>query len=290
LSVIAIIFIIFGFLQVKSFVLAEQSGSSPESGAASRIKIAYDWLVDKGTNYGATDASDWSNNWGSMWNRIMESAAWEPDGTATEADVASTKTFYAGNGDRTIKTGTASLAPDWSTQKLATKDDMSGTFTGEESTWTSVAGSPFDEDYEALNLYGGAVKQDLRTGLWWSQQSSGTYSNLFSLTADGVRPTGGNAIAFCDTLNNYEGGAGYTGHTGWYLPTMKEYLQAIIDGIYSHDHSFGDTEWEWTSTEISDWNGGAWTVRVYGPQLYQESKSSSNYHVRCVRRDEIVEF
>ena len=264
---------------VKTTVLAEQTGSSPESGATSRIKTAYDWLVAKGTNYGATDASDWSNNWGSMWNRIMESAAWEPDGTATEADVASTKTFYAGNGDRTIKVGTAPPAFDYSTQKLATKDDWFGTYKAEESSWTAVSGSPF-AGFAALNLDSGTVKQDSRTGLWWSASSTTYPTNQFTLSADGARPTGGQAIAFCDALNT----ASYGGKTDWYLPTQKELMTAYINGIYSQDPTFATTSYFWSSTEYSDYSGVAWLVYLYYGGTGNFNKGSGN-SVRCVRRD-----
>lgn len=265
---------------VKTTVLAEQTGSSPESGATSRIKTAYDWLVAKGANYGATDASDWSNNWGSMWNRIMESAAWEPDGTATEADVASTKTFYAGNGDRTIKTGTAPPAVDYSTQKLATKDDWFGTYKAEESSWTAVSGSPF-AGFAALNLDSGTVKQDSRTGLWWSASSTTYPTNQFTLSADGARPTGGQAIAFCDALNT----ASYGGKTDWYLPTQKELMTAYINGIYSQDPTFATTSNFWSSTEYSVNSGNAWSVNLYDGNAVNFHFKGNAYSVRCVRRD-----
>lgn len=264
---------------VKTTVLAEQTGSSPESGATSRIKTAYDWLVAKGTNYGAADASDWSNNWGSMWNRIMESAAWEPDGTATEADVASTKTFYAGNGDRTIKTGTAPPAFDYSTQKLATKDDWFGTYKAEESSWTAVSGSPF-AGFAALDLDSGTVKQDSRTGLWWSASSTTYLTNQFTLSADGARPTGGQAIAFCDALNT----ASYGGKTDWYLPTQKELMTAYINGIYSQDPTFVPTSLFWSSSEVSDLSNAAWRVLLANGYSSGNAKGSVN-SVRCVRRD-----
>jgi len=269
----------FGLWQIGSTVFAEQSGSSPESGASSRIKTAYDWLVAKGTNYGETDASDWSNNWGSMWNRIMESAAWEPDGTATEADVASTKTFYAGNGDRTIKTGTAPAAFDYSTQRLATKDDYLGTYKAEESTWTAVSGSPF-AGFGALNLETGTVKQDSRTGLWWSASSTTYPTNQFTLSADGVRPTGGEAIAFCNALNT----ASYGGNTDWYLPTQKELMTAYINDIYSQDPTFATESYFWSSTELSAYPGYAWRVFLNNGITVGNGKGTG-YSVRCVRRD-----
>jgi hypothetical protein len=102
--------VIFALWQMQEIVFAETSGSSPESGVRSRLGTAYDWLVAKGSNYGGTDAADWDSTttypWGTYWNRIMEAAAWEPDGTATEAQVLAGSTFYAGNNNRTIRTGT----------------------------------------------------------------------------------------------------------------------------------------------------------------------------------------
>ena len=65
ISIISMLILgLFGLWQMGVNVLAEQSGSSPESNASSRIKTAYDWLVAKGSNYGSTDAADWTNNWG----------------------------------------------------------------------------------------------------------------------------------------------------------------------------------------------------------------------------------
>lgn len=299
---------IFGLWQIDSTVFAEKSGSSPESGATSRIKTAYDWLVAKGTNYGAADASDWSNNWGSMWNRIMESAAWEPDGTAEASEVVSGETFYAGNGDRTIKTGTLTLsgdattsdvatgktfysnsltkltgtAPpafDYSTQRLATKDDYQGTYKAEESSWTAVSGSPF-AGFAALNLKTGTVKQDSRTGLWWSASSTTYPTNVFTLSADGERPTGGQAIAFCDALNT----ASYGDKTDWYLPTQKELMTAYINGIYSQDPTFATTSNFWSSTEVSGNPGHAWNVFLsFGSTVFNGKGNALS--VRCVRRD-----
>lgn len=307
----------FGLWQIGSTVFAEKSGSSPESGATSRIKTAYDWLVAKGTNYGATDASDWSNNWGSMWNRIMESAAWEPDGTAEASQVVSGETFYAGNGDRTIKTGTLTLsgnattgdvatgktfysnsltkltgsAPpafDYSTQSKVIWDDYKnggsadGDNAGEESAWSNTAGTATT-----------GVWKDSRTGLYWSN-SQGFLSNSFTeATCDyfSTTPRGsytgadgdcGNAINYCANLNLAAGG---TSSTDWYLPSQKELMQAYLNGIYNQTNTtFATTSDFWSSAEASDNPANAWLV-------YLSHGSTGNYgkvnalSVRCVRRD-----
>lgn len=289
-----VIFSLVSLVVVKTTVQAEKSGSSPESGATSRIKTAYDWLVAKGANYGATDASDWSNNWGSMWNRIMESAAWEPDGTATEADVASTKTFYAGNGDRTIKTGTALPAVDFTNQQYSSRDDYGGPngsgaedYQGEESTWTNPATN---------------VWKDSRTGVYWSaSQGSMTNSftaislatcNFFTTTPrgayDGLDNDCGVAINYCGTLNLASGG---TSSTDWYLPSQKELQQAYIDGMYNkagtnltNAAAFTTTSLFWSSTEVSDNPDYAWGVHLVSGTTGTNGKDSGT-SFRCVRRD-----
>src|SRR3989338_3640452 len=95
--------------------------------------------------------------------------------------------------------------------------DSGGTtneYTAEEATWSEVSGSPFS-GYDTINYAGsgggsglirGTGKQDARTGLWWSDIMAGSAvggktSNIFTLTADGARPTDGYAIGFCDALN-----------------------------------------------------------------------------------------
>jgi len=136
--------LVLGFFlyQVQDKVLAEQSGSSPESGATSRIKSIYDSLVS--LTHGSDSAGGWGN-WGVMWNRIRSAAEWVPSGDATEADVATGKTFYSD--DRTQKTGTAPAPFDYSTQSKVTWDDYKnsdaadGDNAGEESSWTNTAGS-----------------------------------------------------------------------------------------------------------------------------------------------------
>lgn len=78
----------FGIWQIGSTVLAEQVGSSPESGATSRIKTIYDSLDS--LSHGSDSAGSWGN-WGSMWNRIRSAGEWVPTGDASEADVVAGK-------------------------------------------------------------------------------------------------------------------------------------------------------------------------------------------------------
>ena len=220
---------LFGLWQIKLNVFAETSGSSPESGTSSRIKTAYDWLVAKGANYGSTDAPDWDSavtySWGTWWNRIMESAAWEPDGSATAGDVPSGFTFYAGLGDRTQKTGTLfqnQALMDYDDWNCANNNAESATacaagdseYTGEEGTWTLKASGgtaqSVTDNSVTVTLASNKVYQDNWTKLYWTDANSGgnIIDNEFAYVDgdDRSNPAGnscnfnstGTANAYCD--------------------------------------------------------------------------------------------
>lgn len=216
-------------------------------------------------------------------------------GTATVANVATGATFFgASQTDWTLQTGT--FDP-YTPQKFQTKDDWvdsggtTGEYTGEEATWTTVSGSPF-AGYNTIDfsiggtpvdLYSGIVKQDTRTGLWFSDimavdggGTATTSSNSFTLSADGSRPTGGNAIGFCDALNT----ASFGGYADWYLPTQKQLQQAYIDGSANNlpnpAHSF------WSATERSTNAAYAWNVYL-SSGITDYLTKVTNYSVRCVR-------
>ena len=254
-------------------IKAEQVGSSPESGVTSHIKAIYDSLVS--LSHGSNAAGSWGD-WGAMWNRIRSAGEWVPVDTAVEADVASGKTFH--NLNRTQKTGTyAPYVSLYTPQSLETKDDYLGTYRSEESTWTNQT----DGVVGATGLSSGEIRKDERTGLWWSASSTSTaITNSFANATDGVRPTGGNAIAFCNGLNT----AVFGGKSNWYLPTQKELMQAYIDGIYSQDTAFGTTRGFWSSTERSNDSSRAGGVYVHVGDTVGDPKSLGD-SVRCVRRD-----
>ncbi|TSC94971.1 MAG: Uncharacterized protein Athens101410_690 [Parcubacteria group bacterium Athens1014_10] len=181
-------------------------------------------------------------------------------------------------------------------QKYQTKDDWvnsggkTGEYTSEEATWTEVTGSPFT-GYDAINYAGsggdldldsGQVKRDERTGLWWSDCSAvagtaSTTDNVFTLTADGSRPTGSNAIGFCNALNT----ANFGGYNDWYLPTQKELQQAYIDGSANNLLEPGRNFW--SSSEKSLDSNHAWYVGLGNGNTNSNTKSLS-YYIRCVRR------
>jgi hypothetical protein len=232
ITVLSVVLMAFAIGQMSIAVQAEQSGSSPESGTTSRIVTAYDFLVGKGSNYGVTDAGDWTNSWGTHWNRIMEAAAWEPDGTGTAAEVPSGLTFYAGSDNRTQKTGTLYQnweLQDYNDQNCANNNGETNTACGagdsesvnEEGGWTLVAsgGTPASVTDNAVSqsLASNKIYRDNRTMLSWTDRSANALDNEFAFVDGNDRssPAGsscnfnatGTANAFCD---NQDPGAGYT--------------------------------------------------------------------------------
>jgi len=272
-------------------VQAEQTGSSPESGATSTAKQVYDFLVGKSDpDYGATQPADWSFNFGTYWNRMLYSAFWEPDGTATESDVLSGKTFYSGSNNRVQKTGTlpTPTSPGAYEQQYMQYDDYEADDSPEdsaleESSWTNPATN---------------VWKDTRTGLYWSN-NLGNYTNSFpnqdhstcdffstvprgSYGTSGTDPQCGNAINACAVLNLTSGG---TSNTDWYLPSQKELMRAYVDGMYNKaGATFTTTSCFWSSTEVSGYSDYAWFVGLYDGNSVNDDKSNG-YGVRCVRRD-----
>lgn len=284
-------------LPQRTNILAEQSGSSPESGTDSYIKTAYDWLVAKGTNYGNSDAVDWINDWGTYWNRIMESAAWEPGGDLSVSDVFYGKTFYGGSNDRDVQTGTLD-------QSLVEYDDYKGGDSEvEEASWIKTSG---EDDT--------GVWQDQRTGLYWSA-SQGQMSNIFpdqdhsacdffNTTLNPKRgdyettdpqTTCGNAINACADLSldadSLKADGDAEAETDWYLPSQKELMMAYIDGIYNQTNTtFASASNFWSSTEGSDGPSYAWRVYLHNGYTYNRTKITATNYVRCVRRNSYLGF
>ncbi len=214
-------------------------------------------------------------------------------GVAGSSNVVDTSTGDAAAGDIAndkiaFSAGSQITGSMFTNQKNQTRDDWVDSggivdeYTAEEATWSTVTGSPFSNiSYLGGNLYSGAVKQDARTGLWWSDimaigAVASTSSNDFTLIADGARPTGGNAIGFCDALN----AANFGGHNDWYLPTQKQLQQAYIDGSANNlpnpDYFF------WSSSELSWVSSYAWYVSLTDGYTYFNTKVTSP-NVRCVR-------
>lgn len=219
-------------------------------------------------------------------------------GDAAAGDIANNKIAFV---DGSSMTGSM-----FTNQKNQTIDDWvdsggtSGEYIAEEATWSAVSGSPFTGS-DAINfsaagatwqIKSGIVKQDLRSGLWWTDVaatttaggvglSASSTSNIFTLTGvagvgDGTRPTGGNAIGFCDALNS----ASFAGYTDWYLPTQKQLMQAYIDGAANNLPNPG--YYFWSSSEYYNNTAYAWDVILYYGYTGSNTKVTS-YYVRCVR-------
>lgn len=203
------------FMQPIDNVQAEQVGSSPESGVDSRIKQAYDFLVGKGANYGDAANADWTENWGTMWNRIMAAASWVPSGDAAASEVVAGKTYYTGN--RELKTGTLELGTyaaggmlqGHATQRYQYDNNGYGTWT--EVVATGGTPASVTANGSTVTLESTRVMQDDRTGLIWTDSSNGGVHNNFTWVAgdDPVNPTGnscnfnaaGDANEWCNVSN-----------------------------------------------------------------------------------------
>lgn len=255
---------------VVSSTLAEQSGSSPDSGEDSILKETYDTL--SGLGYGSETGSN-----GAIWNRIISSATWVPDGTATENKVVSGYTFY--DGSRTVKTGTLDH-PNYEAQSLQAKDFRDSNASASWSSWTKTNTSP-------------EVWYDGRTGLYWSPIQASKTNNFtisscdfFTTTPrgdyDGTDVDCGDAINTCATLSiDADGDSSADGN--WYLPTQAELMQAYLNGIYLRTNTTwvsGNTFW--SSTEYSSSN--AWNTGLNTGGTNFNNKLNS-YTVRCVLRD-----
>lgn len=223
-----------------------------------------------------------------------KTGTWSFLGDATVNDVVLGKTFYSGS--NVLQTGSAVIpvAVDFSLQQYEEYDDFEGPegngeatndYTGEESLWTNT-----DTD----------VYLDERTGLYWSD-SQGQFSNVFpgqnhstcpffsSVPRgdyDGSEGACGYAINTCATLV-LDSDNDAVNETDWYLPSMKEINQALINGIWNQTSvAFMGWGTYWSSTESSYDPTSAWATRMStfsGTMI--DSKSNTANDVRCVRRD-----
>lgn len=251
-----------------SLVRAETSGSSPESGATSRIKTLYTTLQT--ATYGSdTDTPDW----GTYWNRIKTAASWVPNGNSAVTDVKSGKTFF--NSTRTAQTGTYPNPTNCSTQAYEDKNASATASNNCSLTWTTSL-SPVTGD-DSLAGRGGL---DPRTGLVWSQlllnnagtvvfspTTNSTWSWNNSSDADNVAVGSKTAIQLCSERGN-----------GWRLPTQKELMQAYIDGSY----------WNVTQSDLRFWSAteyyatDAMYMELASSKISYSAKTLSS-QVRCVR-------
>lgn len=262
-SMLAFFLIAIFIFGCSKIILAEQQGTTPESGATSHLKSLADDL--SGLSFGTTTNDP---DWGTMWNRISTAAKWTPSGTVTASDVAVGKTYYAGN--RTAKTGTYQVATSCPTQTNYDSYTDSTTTTNCSLTWVTPSSSVTGDD-----------KQDPRTGLVWSKplkNNSGTIGfdasspSTWSWTAAGTNNVAvGNktAIQLCSSLGN-----------GWYLPSEKDYMQGYIDGMYYNLTGLLDSVY-WGST--SGTGATAAGIGTYGGSVGFADNSTA-FYVLCVRQ------
>ncbi len=257
---------------VVSTTLAEQSGGSPDSGEDSVLMDTYNTL--SGLGYGSEVGAN-----GAVWNRIISSSTWVPDGTVTEDTVISGYTFY--DESRTEKTGTLDY-PNYEVQSLQAKDFRDSNASNSWSSWTKTNTSP-------------EVWYDGRTGLYWSA-SQGSMTNEFTIglcdfftTTPRGNYNGGDvdcgiAINACATLS-VDADGDTVADSNWYLPTQAELMQAYLNGIYlSTSTSWVTTSNFWSSTENQSTTSYAWFTYL-GRGLTLNVTKTSSYAVRCVLRD-----
>lgn len=263
-ALLAILVVSFYFI---SQTYAEQSGSSPESGATSRLKATYDSLVS--LSYGSESAGSWGD-WGTMWNRIRSAAEFTPSGDAAVGDTRTGKTFYSSS--RTQQTGTLSGAAVAACSTQQYHDSHASATQAnncvDNITWSDPADGITGTDKRDQNttliwsypLYNnaGTVEFSSSTNSTWSWDASG---------ANNVAVGGKTASELCSERGN-----------SWRLPTQKELQQAYIDGSYWNLNQPSNTFWSVTEYDATN----AWRVTLYSGYTSNSAKTTT-YQVRCVR-------
>jgi hypothetical protein len=218
--------LLFVFLGISTYrvllvVRAEQAGSSPESGASSRLATAATAVEELG--YGSEAEGEWGD-WGAMWNRIYSSAQ------APFNDAITYGVKNGGNGDYSQGVGGVD---DYNSNGTAPSDSFS-------STWEACN---VGNDYCGLGGTGGniAEKMDTSTGIVWSSQISAGLTWFGANNCkypnglpgdDGQCNVHGEVACQCVKLeSNKTGCEAQTANSGnWRLPTQKELMISYING------------------------------------------------------------
>ena len=121
----------------------------------------------------------------------------------------------------------------------------------------------------------GADWEDNSTGLVWSMPCSGTGCSTFSTATPGGYSWDnsggvGTASALCSS------------HSGWSLPSEKQFMQAYIDGAYGNLEPVGVTHNYWTATTVSINTTSAWVVSLSYGYTNANAYATGN-PIRCVR-------
>ena len=246
---------------------AEQGGSSPESGATSRLVTLSDALNT--LNYGSTAAGGWGD-WGASWNRIY-SAATKPFNDA----VANTLK----NGGNTDYPQSVGGVDDYNNNGVIPADSY-------QATWTTCnAGNSYCSTSDATN----AEKKDENTGLVWSIRTSSS-SNWFTANNcqypnglsgdDGVCNTNGEVACKCVKLTSSKTGCEALGDGNWRLPTQKELMMSYIDGSWAQLTNAATNYWSSTTTSTA--TQSSWSTNQNNGGTSSSNKTIST-SVRCVR-------
>lgn len=257
--------LVFSYRHIQ-IVRAEQSGSSPESGATSRLSTLAAAL--NSLSYGSTASGSWGD-WGTSWNRIYSAA------TAPFNDAVANTLKNGGNTDYPQSVGGVD---DYNNNGIIPSDSY-------QATWTTCgAGNSYCGTSDATN----AEKKDENTGLVWSIRiSSG--ANWFVANNcqypnglpgdDGVCNTNGEVACKCVKLTSSKTGCEGLG-SDWRLPTQKEIMMAYIDGSWAQLTNAGNTYWSGTTTSHNTQN--AWYTTLNNG-LTNTTTKTNNHSVRCVR-------
>lgn len=267
------IFMLISGYQRIQMVRAEQSGSSPDSVATSRLVTLSTALATLG--YGSTSAGSWGD-WGTSWNHIY-SAATKPFNDA----IANTLK----NGGNTDYPQSVGGVDDYNNNAPIPSDSY-------QATWTTCnVGNTYCGSGRSV-----AEKKDENTGLIWSPRiSSG--SNWFVANRckypnglpgdDGVCNLHNEVACQCvkDTAN--EDADNTTAVTceryddgNWRLPTQKELMMSYIDGSWAQLTNAANTYWSSTTTSYA--TQSSWYTYQYNGYTGYSTKTY-NYSVRCVR-------
>lgn len=248
-------------------VRAEQSGSSPESGATSRFSTLNSSLTT--LSYGATASGTWGN-WGTTWNRIY-SAATTPfnDALANPLNNGGTIDFpveIGGVDDHNDDTAipTDSYQADW----IVCTIDNNYCDTG-----SSVA--------EGKDLNTGLIwSPRISAGMTWFGANNCLYPNGLP-GSDGVCNV--NDEVACKCVKKTESKTGCEGYDdgNWRLPSQKELLMVYIDG--SRGQLTNGPYLYWSKTTSSSNTQNAWHTNLNNAVTNTAGKTSNAYSVRCVR-------
>ncbi len=246
--------------QIK-IIRAEQTGSSPESEADSRLKQLADALTT--LDYGSTAAGSWGD-WGAYWNRINAAAR------GTFNDAKANGTYNGGNADYPQSVGGIHDATTLPTGSYL----ASWTTCNEANTYCNTSNAQ-------------AEKQDANTGLVWSARisSAANWFTANNCAQPGSAENPGSCVAHgdvackCVKLISSKTGCEALG-TGWRLPYQKELMMAYIDGSAEFLSNSAATYWSGTtSTTVTN---NAWYTHLSSGVTYNLTKTTATYSFRCV--------